>query len=92
MENFQDRGVCIRIWIRFVLRGWIRFVLRGWIRNPDYVIAYIFDLNYNLSTGSGHLSKQRWNTFDTWSKAMYYLFLSINNISAPHIKITQLRP
>ena len=42
MENFQDRGVWIRIrslknaWIRirFVLRGWIRirFVLRGWIR------------------------------------------------------------
>ena len=34
MENFQDRGVWIRI--RFVLRGWIRiqirFVLRGWIR------------------------------------------------------------
>ena len=36
MENFQDRGVWIRIRIRirFVLRGWIRirFVLRGWIR------------------------------------------------------------
>ena len=32
MENFQDRGVWIRI--RFVLKGWIRiqFVLRGWIR------------------------------------------------------------
>ena len=32
MENFQDRGVWIRI--RFVLRGWIRirFVLRCWIR------------------------------------------------------------
>ena len=32
MENFQDRGVRIRI--RFALRGWIRirFVLRGWIR------------------------------------------------------------
>ena len=34
MENFQDRGVWIRI--RFVLRGWIRirirFFLRGWIR------------------------------------------------------------
>ena len=32
MENFQDRGVWIRI--RFVLRGWIRirFVLGGWIR------------------------------------------------------------
>ena len=47
MENFQDRGVWIRIRIRFVLRGWIRnrFVLRGWIRirsisdrirNPTY--------------------------------------------------------
>ena len=34
MENFQDRGVWIRIRIRFVMRGWIRirFVLRGWIR------------------------------------------------------------
>ena len=34
MENFQDRGVWIRIRIRFVLRGWIRirFVLRSWIR------------------------------------------------------------
>ena len=32
MENFQDRGVWIRI--RIVLRGWIRIrlVLRGWIR------------------------------------------------------------
>ena len=37
MDNFQDRGVWIRIRIRFVLRGWIRiirirFVLIGWIR------------------------------------------------------------
>ena len=31
MENFQDRGVWIRI--RFVLIGWIRIVLRGWIRS-----------------------------------------------------------
>ena len=39
MENFQDRGVWIRIRIRFVLRGWIRIRIRSIsdrIRNPDY--------------------------------------------------------
>ena len=34
MENFQDRGVWIRI--RFVLRGWIRIrSISDRIRNPD---------------------------------------------------------
>ena len=36
MENFQDRGVWIRIRIRFVLRGWIRIrSISDRIRNPD---------------------------------------------------------
>ena len=38
MENLQDRGVWIRIRIRFVLRGWIRIRIRSIsdrIRNPD---------------------------------------------------------
>ena len=35
MENFRDRGVWIRIRIRFVLRGWIRLrSISDRIRNP----------------------------------------------------------
>ena len=35
MENFQDRGVWIRIRIQFVLRGWIRIrTISDRIRNP----------------------------------------------------------
>ena len=44
MENFQDRGVWIRIRIRFVLRGWIRIRIRSIsdrIRNPDYYRVYL---------------------------------------------------
>ena len=38
MENFQDRGVLIRI--RFVLRGWIRIrSISDRIRNPVYECA-----------------------------------------------------
>ena len=41
MENFQDRGVWIRI--RFVLRGWIRILsISDRIRNPAHRVAGIF--------------------------------------------------
>ena len=66
MENFQDRGVWIRIrslkdaWIciriRFDLRGWIRirFVLRGWIRirfrNPAHTATNIKTMFSNQSS------------------------------------------
>ena len=67
MENFQDRGVWIRIWS--LKNAWIRirFVLRGSIRirsisdrNPwrmtseEYLVEELFDI-YGMYSTVGHL-------------------------------------
>ena len=61
MENFQDRGVWIRIQIRFVLRGWIRIrSISDRIRNPDQMhlifqcIKMILQLKWSLQLSLTH--------------------------------------